>query len=398
MAELTTIELDNYTVDRRPSIKEADRVKLWVRSGGRCAYCNKYLLDLVYGVNVGEMAHIVGWTKKANSPRGEADTPLNERNLVENLILLCAEHHKIADSKEAIEVFTVDRLALLKKNHEARIFRLTNLKDDSESVVIRLLGNIRGATVELSQQRAMVDLLDCDNKFAHFLDSFDKQGVEIDLTTLPEPEENWHNYWAMGKLIIDNAFHIIIEGVKKGRIRHLSVFAFSRIPLLVYLGYKLDDKIPTLLFQKHRGNTESWVWPEDGDDIEFEAIQTQNSSSSNVSLVLNISGTIELSTVPDSDDQNIYVLRPKNVLPTRDTVRKRQSLENFTKTYHDFLSQIEVDHKSCLEIRLFLAVPLTVAVVCGRGIMRNVHPSLTIWDYNGQTYAPALTINSRETN
>ncbi|NIJ52192.1 SAVED domain-containing protein [Dyadobacter arcticus] len=398
MAEVTTIELDNYTVDKRPSIKEPDKVKLWVRSGGRCAYCNKYLLDLEYDVNIGEMAHIVGWTTSKKSPRGESEMPLNERNLVENMVLLCAEHHKIADSKETLEVFTIERLIQLKTSHEARIFHLTNLENDSESVVIRLLGKIRGTTVELSQQRARLDLLDSENKFARFLDSFDKQGIEIDLTGLSEPEDSWDAYWSMGKSIIDSSIRIIEEGVRKGAIRHLAIFAFSRIPLLTYFGYRLDDKIPTSLFQKHRGNSESWVWPEDGDDIEFEAIQTRNSTSSNVSLVLNISGTIDLSTIPDSQDQNIYVLRPKDVLPTRDIVRKRKSLENFTKTYHDFLSQIEVDHKSCSEIRLFLAVPLTVAIVCGRGIMRNVHPPLTIWDYTGQTYAPALTINTRETN
>ena len=43
-------------------------------------------------------------------------------------------------------------------------------------------------------------------------------------------------------------------------IRHISLFAAARIPLLVYLGSKLDDKIPIDLYQKHRGGNEDWHW------------------------------------------------------------------------------------------------------------------------------------------
>jgi hypothetical protein len=41
-------------------------------------------------------------------------------------------------------------------------------------------------------------------------------------------------------------------------VHHLSVFAFARLPLLVYLGSCLDDTIATDIYQRHRLN-EAWT-------------------------------------------------------------------------------------------------------------------------------------------
>ncbi|MNG79398.1 hypothetical protein D3C87_623680 [compost metagenome] len=58
------IETENFIIEDRPPIKQDEKFKLYVRSGGRCAICNRYLIDLQTGINLGEMAHIVGWTNK----------------------------------------------------------------------------------------------------------------------------------------------------------------------------------------------------------------------------------------------------------------------------------------------------------------------------------------------
>lgn len=106
----TKIELEDHIVETRPPIKNSVKLRLWVRSGGRCAICNKYLLDLNYEVAIGEMAHIVGWSTAKKSPRGDGELALDARNTVDNLILLCADHHKIVDTKELLEEFTLERL------------------------------------------------------------------------------------------------------------------------------------------------------------------------------------------------------------------------------------------------------------------------------------------------
>jgi len=395
-----TIQVGDLIISKRPAIQSSEKIKLWVRSGGRCAICKKYLLDLNYDANIGEIAHIVGWIDTKNSPRGKSDLPLKARNCADNLILLCAEHHKIVDTKEALLEFTVERLMLHKKEHESRIHHLTGLHTDSDSVVIRMMGKIRGGSVEVSQENAREVIYQSDKRTARFIDSFDKQSWEIDLSRLSDPEESWEEYWSLGKTIIDNEIRIIEQGINKGNIRHLSVFALARIPLLIYLGYKLDDKTPTSIYQKHRGENESWMWSDIADEVSFKVTTVKTSAYSNVTLILNLSGSIDLSKLPldISSDVNTYIIEPSNSIPNRDILRNRKSYENFVQTYHNFLSQIEIKHKSCSTIHLFPAVPISAAIACGRGVMKDAHPSITIYDLTGETYLPTITINSNETN
>ncbi|MBG6063539.1 hypothetical protein IWX83_003349 [Flavobacterium sp. CG_9.1] len=391
------IELKDHIIETRPPIKDVDKLKLWVRSGGRCVICNKYLLDLNYDVSIGEMAHVVGWSKAKKSPRGEVELALENRNTVDNLILLCADHHKIVDTKELLEEFTLERLIQHKTDHEQRVHHLTDLQIDSESLVLRMLGGIRGATVEVSKEHARNVVFNSERKFALFINSFDKHGIEIDLNAMPDPEENWESYWSMGKSIIDKSLHPLMEGVKKGQVRHLSVFAMSRIPLLVYLGYKLDDKIPTSLYQKHRGDKETWMWSEEVKTENFEIVKLREHASENVAVILSLSGSINPDDLPQDilESCNLYEIKPIGTIPNRNILRNKASYENFNKTYHEFLSQLEIAHKSCTQIHLFPAIPVTGALTCGRGLMRDVQPAITVYDRSGTTYKPTLTVNSK---
>jgi hypothetical protein len=394
------VETDNFIIEDRPPIKPDEKFKLYVRSGGRCALCNKYLIDPNTGINIGEMAHIVGWTNKKKSPRGLSPLPQKDRNFAENLVLLCAEHHKIIDDPRMLTDYTVERLIEAKNAHESRIHHLTNLSKDSDTVVLRMFGNIRGTTVELSQKHALDVVFKEEKRAAYFLDSFDKQSIEIDLTKLPEPEEDWDGYWSIGQKTINKEINKFEEGIRSGNIRHLSVFAISRIPLLVYLGYKLGDKIPMSLYQKHRGENETWGWINEEENFEFIIDKIQEAASEDVVLILNISGSIDTAKLPRhlTENSNIYMIKPSSVVPNRNIFNSKKTYENFVAKYHEFLSQLEVDHKSCDSIHVFSAIPIAAAVACGRGVMRNVHPSLVIYDFTGKDYLPTITININEAN
>lgn len=92
---------------------------LWGRSGGVCAMCKKQLFEdesLADDPSVlGQECHIVGEEESANSPRGLHPLPLAERNLYDNLILLCRDHHKIIDDQP--EKYTVEELHRIKNEH-----------------------------------------------------------------------------------------------------------------------------------------------------------------------------------------------------------------------------------------------------------------------------------------
>ncbi|WP_461791571.1 SAVED domain-containing protein [Pedobacter sp.] len=391
------ISIDGYQVETRPDVVLKEKIRLWVQSGGRCAICNKYLLDLEYNVSIGEMAHIAGWKKDEASPRGLSDVPMDIRNTADNLILLCAEHHKIVDTKELIEEFSLQRLMKHKADHEKRILHLTGLQMDAQSVVVRMLGGIRGVPVEVSNENVRNVVFNSENKFAMFLDSYDRQGIEIDLTSLADPEEQWESYWLAGKGIIDKSLLRLRDGISMGNVRHLSVFAFSRIPLLAYLGYELGDKVPTSFYQKHRDQEETWLWSSTEKIEMFEVLNLQEDPSCEVLLLLCISGTIDLASLPSEmvQGRNIYVIRPIDTVPHRNIFRNKQSYDQFCNTYHEFLSRLEVNHSACRTIHLLPAIPITAAIACGRGIMRDAHPELAIYDRCRDSYRHALTINAK---
>jgi len=96
-------------------IKESTRKKLWAKSAGRCAICGMELIRNNPAINVGQECHIVGLNK--TSARHQENFP--DINGYDNLILLCANHHKIIDSDTL--KYTIAELKRIKKEHEEKI-------------------------------------------------------------------------------------------------------------------------------------------------------------------------------------------------------------------------------------------------------------------------------------
>src|SRR4051812_36954602 len=90
------------------TIPERVALQVWVAAGGRCTMCNRYLLlDEHTGapVFIGQLAHIVGWTTTEGSPRGDYPLPVGDRNLPDNLMLLCYDQHKVIDNRSLWEAY-----------------------------------------------------------------------------------------------------------------------------------------------------------------------------------------------------------------------------------------------------------------------------------------------------
>lgn len=100
------------------AISEKTRKILWGRSGNLCAICRKNLVAKKTKHDdasvIGEECHIVSRAPKG--PRYDSSFQSNLLDEIENLILLCAVHHKIVDDQ--FETYTAMQLKQLKGNHE----------------------------------------------------------------------------------------------------------------------------------------------------------------------------------------------------------------------------------------------------------------------------------------
>lgn len=119
------------------AISDKYRKILWARSGNRCAICkNKLVVDETLEDDdsvVGAECHIA-----ARSPGGarfNSNLPSEQSDNIENLILLCATHHKMIDDQS--ETYTVELLKQIKANHESWVDN--KLKDIEEVKPIRFI-------------------------------------------------------------------------------------------------------------------------------------------------------------------------------------------------------------------------------------------------------------------
>jgi hypothetical protein len=252
---------------RRGKVDPDERLKVWVRSGGRCAFCNTYLLEselTLRPVLLGEVAHNVAASD--DGPRADSSVSAAERNKAENLLLLCGHHHPDTDKKTQLDLLTVDQLSELKMEHERRIRQATESVGRKRTALLRMQAHVRGATVEVGLGAATEAVLSSSNRFPELPLSFDRHGVEIDLRQVAGESTADSGYYSAATARIDEMLSQRLRpAVESGSVSHLSIFAMARLPLLVYLGSRVDDALTVDVFQRHRA-TESWVWPEPTED------------------------------------------------------------------------------------------------------------------------------------
>ena len=165
---------------------------------------------------------------------------------------------------------------------------------------------------------------------------------------------------------------------------HVSVFAIGPIAMLVMLGSKLSNKIPTDFFQRHR-DTENWTWKTEGSPAKYKFIRRiEGPSDGPVALMLSLSGTIDISALSDEfmEGGSVYEIILSSQIPATNFLQKRSDLEAFRIIYQEALGVIMKEHGTLEKISLFPAVPAPVAILCGRERLPKVHPALNVYDYD----------------
>ncbi|MGK3232785.1 hypothetical protein ACSLSU_25515 [Klebsiella pneumoniae] len=174
---------------------------LFLRSGNQCAFpgCDVELINS-YGQYVGNVCHIeaaeVGGERYNKSQTDE------DRRAYSNLILLCANHHKVTDD---VDMYPVQVLHSMKTTHERTVYG----RNIAENKVTAFVNSTHGETVNLPQNLYKVrnsileifrELVDhARNYFSHFV------GVPKATRTL----------YAQILLISESADHCTIIDIRK---------------------------------------------------------------------------------------------------------------------------------------------------------------------------------------
>ena len=381
------------------TVRDPARRLIWVRAGGRCIVCNAYLVsshldDGAAVRQIGEVAHIAG--RSATGPRGSSETPLADRDAPENLILLCPNHHTEADTGRITDSqYTEEFLRSRKKSKEAWVEFVTGLSREQTTTVLRLSGDVRGSTCLIEPREAAEATMRWALRTPCYLRDPRGVGLTIDLANVPEP--GTAAYWETCLRAIDAEVDRLRESARVGDTTHVSVFAFALIPLLVALGYALDDTIDTDVYSRHRGS-DSWHWDPHAHAVGFALAIPDTAGATEAAVIVNASGTIQPAELPQ-DAQNLpcIIVEPEGShAPSPTTCASRRTLNSFTATFRGLLAELE-RHKHIRHLHLFLAAPIAIAVNIGRIWPHdNAAPSLTVYHRTNDSYQRAITLPAEE--
>jgi len=287
-------------------------------------------------------------------------------------MLLCPRCHKLIDDNPSH--YTIVTLESYKRRHEDRIYHVTRLGPDLKTTIVQLKANIGGHHVDIPISQV--------TEAGSPRYPTDPRGFIIDLSNIHGNDAAFmqtatHN-------ITREIERLYAPGMDIERTRHISLFALAPIPLLVFLGRQLSNKIPVDLYQRHR-DTESWTWKTSGELVvyQFRLLRT-GTERSKAALILSLSGVISISDLPPEIDETFYIyeITLEGMTPAPAFLRTKQDLAGFKDTYQACLRTIMRNHGVLEAVHLFAAVPAPIAVLCGRELLPKVDPKLLVYDYD----------------
>ncbi|MHA7306386.1 SAVED domain-containing protein [Arthrobacter sp. TMN-49] len=382
----------NTTVNRG-RIKDPVRNALWARTAGRCTICNRRLLGdqrtYLHSVLLAELAHNVGATDGDGSPRSKDNDGIEDTEAEENLLLLCHDCHKIIDNPDHIDFFPPEKLREIKESFERRVEMVTEDGGLTRTAALRVGCLIRGSLAIASKREVAETLL-----AVNYLGLVETRRSG-DFTCRINGAAGGRGFWDAAQQSIDDTIGQVRQAVDSGDVEHISVFAVAPIPALVYLGWHLDDKRPTRLFQKRRDQFIGWSWGDHEDPIDFSMNTLEaNASAEDVVLVCALTSEVDRSAFPAAIvDAPVIEVRPVGVSPRPELLSHEQSLANFAKRWRAALALAEAHFPGAKRWHLVASAPITASIEAGRAFARDIHPPVMVYERTDVAYEAVIIVN-----
>ena len=371
---------------RGPSPSMPTLMALCARAAGRCQFkgCNRVLFrDMVSLVtfNNTNVAHIVA--SSPNGARGDVQKSHALSNSLDNLMLMCADHHKLVDDHPAD--YPVTKLRKMKQEQERAVESVCEALNSDQSQILLLTSRIK------NQQSVTISKTDAINAIIPAYRPFE-QTTCIDV-------ESGHQYfssayWRDAENSLSNQFNCFVASATKLNHRmHFSVFPLAPIPLIMKLGYLMGDKIHSNVYQ-HRRHPDTWRWQKKNSGVCFlERCHLPRKTGRGVALIFALSAAIGEGERNEFADyvKAKYVYELCADKPSVDCISTRDDLSRFWHSYQRLMEQIKADHPRSKEILVFSAVPVSAAFEIGRRYMPGVYPRFRVFDKDC-SYCEALTI------
>lgn len=362
---------------------ETERM-LWARSAGVCEFlgCTTKLYThhvTKENVNLAEKAHIYAF-----SQGGKRYSRLIHRDKINdfsNLMLVCESCHKLIDNENTN--YTAEELLEMKKEHEARIEKLVNIKPDLKSEVVIYNANIANKEIKISDYIAMEAITPEHYPF---------RTNPINLSPQLHLYDNEEGYWAVLEKDLERAIAIHEPLIRD---HHISLFAIAPQPLLFKLGYLLNRNY-NIDVRQSQGGIDKWRWQDDQEKLQLNYGIIPGDNSRRVTITVELTAKLsDLELKQIFNNQEIHRITTPNCSPQ--CIKTYEDLEEVKTIFRQVLNNIREKCTPNIHIDLLFIAPASVSIEAGRQLMKG-DPTVTLYDRNYKTkkWCQALTLNGME--
>lgn len=357
------------------NISNPNKNLLWAISAGRCQYrgCNKALyFDILTKRNCNQayIAHIV--SDSPNGPRGNIENSSKLADDISNLMLLCDTHHRLIDTAEVAE-HPEGLLLEMKKEHEDRVSRTTSIGVEMSSHIVIYRANIGANSPQIDYSLASKYLL------PHHYPA-KEEAIELGLVNSPGKDKDSYFWRSEEDALTKNFQDLLLPKLRRNEIKHISLFAFAPMPLLVKLGTLLND-INNITIHQPTREPAGWNLLDENLDLKVK-INKPEKKSSCVALNISLSARIVDSRIRkiEGEDCDIFTITIDN--PNNDFLKTKSQLSQFRIIMRQVFEEITTIYGNNTYLNIFPAMPVATAIELGRVWMPKADLPLRIYDQN----------------
>lgn len=351
---------------------------LWGKAGGRCQYtgCPEVLYrdpTTKSEFNQAYIAHIIA--DKASGPRGDAVlSPLLAED-ISNLMLMCDKHHRLIDIED-VAGHSVERLRQMKHAHETQMDLLQSLVASRQSHVLIYRSSVgqHNPTIDFkSVAQAMIPEYFPAHHEPIELGQFNSVITDFD-----------DEFWLSELKTLRRQFQLQVRPLlATHKIKHLSVFGFAKIPLLMELGRLLSDISTAEVYECHR-EPPGWKWQDNSPMTQFtiEPPVDSDFAKKQVALILSLSGRISHDRIQRAVTDDVAIWEITHPEPKPGSLKSRASLSAFREVMRTAFDRIKAAHGYEATLHVFPAVPVSAALEVGRVWMPNADLPFHVYDQN----------------
>lgn len=374
-------------------IPQKIRNELWIAAAGRCEFrgCN-VPIDRNFitqeRVLIGEYCHIIA--DSSDGPRGSISVSKKLAQSSSNLILCCPTCHKTIDDTILLESYSAELLREMKASHEINIQKIYDSTNVRNGIMVILFSRINGTISQITPESSQYAIL--QNSCYSIFPSYPPEIINLSCITEGESSAA---YYQAAKDKIRYRISSIKDRMGDCDIEHLDVFALAQIPLLIYLGFLVGDRIDCTIYQAQRNRNNKWLWPKttSAQRPYFTSSELPQGPIERVAIVMSISATINhddvISKLPGIPIVDFCVNTPSTEVVDHPEVQRE-----FSKLFRSLISRI-FERYGNAEIHLFPAIPNSLAVELGRCVHPHALNRTWIWNRVNGCFIKAMELQDR---